>query len=224
MGLTPRLKTAPVFENGMRSYGITSAMRSLDDKVWDRLIERLNKTLAEESSTVVGQPGFPVRPPRFPERIQPLPSEKYELEKLLRDLDGLIAEFENVQQHDEQIDRVHGNGCRGSIPIARRHQVCGFDAEGAGSECEEVGSVGEFRIIEYASYLKQLITSNSENERIGAAMAKSREPSEQQTLLSLVAKQRDSHAAFDGLLGFLRSLRKEVVTKVRNWPRPRRLS
>lgn len=193
-------------------YRIREAFASLDDKVWDRLIGRVN---AEESSIVAGPPESPVRPPRFPERMRPLPSERYELEKLLRDVEGLIAEFENAQQHDEQIDRVTAMVAEDPSLLPDATRYAASIQKVPVPNVNKLAQLREFRIIEYASYLKQLVASNSENERIRTAMAKSREPSERQSLLqNLAANQRDSGAAFDGLLSFLRRLRKEVVTKV----------
>jgi len=196
-------------------YHIRDRFASLDEKVWGQLIERLNKTSVEESSTIVGQPGFPVSPPRFPERVRSLPSEKYELEKLLRDLEGLIAEFEDALQHDEQIDRVTAMVASDPSLLPDATRYVGSIQKVPVPNVNMLVRLLEFRFVEYASCVKQLVASNSENERIVAAMAKSREQSEQQLLLQgLVARQRDGRTAFDGLLVFLHRLRNEVVIKM----------
>jgi len=195
-------------------YHIRDRFASLDEKVWGQLIERLNKTSVEESSTIVGQPGFPVSPPRFPERVRSLPSEKYELEKLLRDLEGLIAEFEDALQHDEQIDRVTAMVASDPSLLPDATRYVGSIQKVPVPNVNMLVRLLEFRFVEYASCVKQLVASNSENERIVAAMAKSREQSEQQLLQGLVARQCDGRTAFDGLLVFLHRLRNEVVIKM----------
>ena len=195
---------------------IRRALSWLDGFGWGLMEEKIMQTSAEAPLAGYDH-SEPSRPMLAPLRDVPLPTERYDLDLMLKELDAAAAMLEQVAENEQQQSSLLAfwadnlalgpfvNETAGTLPKVKQIDVVHW---------EERGILGGRK---YPALAHKWFKSLTQYRRLALVVTESHEDHEQAAAIAGMRQVTDeAHAAVLGILELVHSRRAEVITKLDN--------